>query len=95
MNIRWTDSLDGIDWEALKELYRIAPLGIKDIKRYGPTKLRRFQVGAKAGRSPCPKCLHILLVEVVVAAVANLVAVVLPIRLPLVAHLGLPANHEG
>lgn len=29
MAIRWTQSLDEIDWHALSELYRIAPLGIK------------------------------------------------------------------
>ena len=29
MNIRWTDSLDAIDWQALETLYRLAPLGNK------------------------------------------------------------------
>lgn len=29
MTIRWTQSLDEIDWHALSELYRIAPLGTK------------------------------------------------------------------
>lgn len=29
MAIRWTQSLDEIDWHALSELYRIAPLGTK------------------------------------------------------------------
>ncbi|HWU70553.1 MAG TPA: GNAT family N-acetyltransferase [Pseudoxanthomonas sp.] len=29
MAIRWTQSPDAIDWEALSELYRIAPLGNK------------------------------------------------------------------
>ena len=29
MAIRWTQSPDAIDWDALSELYRIAPLGTK------------------------------------------------------------------
>lgn len=29
MAIRWTQSLDEVDWNALSELYRIAPLGSK------------------------------------------------------------------
>ncbi len=30
MAIRWTQSSDAIDWDALSELYRIAPLGNKN-----------------------------------------------------------------
>ena len=29
MDIRWTHCLDAIDWDAMSELYRIAPLGSK------------------------------------------------------------------
>ncbi|MGW8392014.1 GNAT family N-acetyltransferase [Pseudoduganella sp. HUAS MS19] len=29
MAIRWTESIETLDWEEMSELYRIAPLGIK------------------------------------------------------------------
>lgn len=29
MTIHWTRSIDQVDWEAMSELYRIAPLGSK------------------------------------------------------------------
>lgn len=29
MTLEWTDSLDGVDWEALSALYKVAPLGDK------------------------------------------------------------------
>src|SRR5262245_9368705 len=33
MPLRWSDSIDGIDWHELSELYRVAPLGQKDPAR--------------------------------------------------------------
>jgi GNAT superfamily N-acetyltransferase len=35
MALRWSDSIDGIDWDELSALYRVAPLGHKD-----PARLR-------------------------------------------------------
>jgi ribosomal protein S18 acetylase RimI-like enzyme len=29
--IEWTDSLTGLDWDELVELYRVAPLGVKQV----------------------------------------------------------------
>jgi ribosomal protein S18 acetylase RimI-like enzyme len=35
MELHWSDALEGVDWDELSELYRLAPLGVKP-----PDKLR-------------------------------------------------------
>lgn len=59
MAIRWTQSSDSIDWDALSELYRIAPLGNKSGEwlktAYANSMFKRFAFAgdevAAAGRA--------------------------------------------